>query len=161
MVLSSPCTWHRGTKKPKVVQKTARAVSAGTTTPSTIPKWSLPAGTAKSQVTHIPIRDIRIRDLSLAMAARDPNYIFLINELTLAREAAGLTQVAVAEQLARPQSFVSKYESGERRLDIAEFIEVALAIGVNPSTLIERCIEKFPKSKSVLVAKNKTNHRQN
>lgn len=42
-----------------------------------------------------------------------------------ARKAAGLTQVALAEQLERPQSFVSKVERGERRLDVVEFLEVA------------------------------------
>lgn len=42
-----------------------------------------------------------------------------------ARESAGLTQVQIAESLGKPQSFVSKYERGERRLDFTEFIELA------------------------------------
>ena len=42
---------------------------------------------------------------------------------------AGLTQVEVARRLGEPQSFVSKYESGERRLDIIELMYVAEAIG--------------------------------
>ncbi|MBM7416843.1 MULTISPECIES: helix-turn-helix transcriptional regulator [Nocardiaceae] len=42
---------------------------------------------------------------------------------------AGLTQVEVARRLGEPQSFVSKYESGERRLDIIELKYVAEAIG--------------------------------
>lgn len=37
-----------------------------------------------------------------------------------ARADAGLTQAQVAKALKKPQSFVSKAESGERRLDIAE-----------------------------------------
>ncbi len=37
----------------------------------------------------------------------------------------------------RPQSFVSKYESGERRLDVVELLEVAEAIGFDPRVLIE------------------------
>jgi len=48
------------------------------------------------------------------------------------RKAAGLTQVEVAEALGKPQSFVSKYERGERRLDVIEFFDVALAIGIDP-----------------------------
>jgi transcriptional regulator with XRE-family HTH domain len=45
------------------------------------------------------------------------------------RRDAGLTQVQVAERLEMPQSFVSKYESGERRLDVIELRHVAEAIG--------------------------------
>ncbi len=54
-----------------------------------------------------------------------------------AREAAGLTQVALAEKLSRPQSFVSKYEQGERRLDVVEFLEIAQAIGLDPYELLQ------------------------
>ncbi len=37
----------------------------------------------------------------------------------------------MANRLGRPQSFVSKYESGERRLDVAEFLEVCAAVGAD------------------------------
>ena len=47
-----------------------------------------------------------------------------------ARQAKGLTQTEVARRLGRPQSFIAKYEGGERRLDVVEFLEVAEAIGV-------------------------------
>jgi transcriptional regulator with XRE-family HTH domain len=49
----------------------------------------------------------------------------LLREL---RQEAGLTQVQVAERLGVPQSFVSKYESGERRLDVVELNHVAVAL---------------------------------
>lgn len=49
-----------------------------------------------------------------------------------------MTQVEVAERLRRPQSFVSKYESGERRLDVVEFLDVAQAIGIDPARFIKR-----------------------
>ena len=42
-----------------------------------------------------------------------------------ARKAAGLTQHELAKRLRRPQSFVAKYEGGERRVDVVEFIEFA------------------------------------
>lgn len=45
--------------------------------------------------------------------------------LVAAREKSGLTQVQIAEKLGKPQSFISKYERGERRLDFTEFIELA------------------------------------
>lgn len=53
------------------------------------------------------------------------------------RKAAGLTQEAVAERLGKPQSFVSKYETGERRLDVIEFLDVAKAIGVDACEVVE------------------------
>ena len=44
------------------------------------------------------------------------------------RQDAGLTQAEVAARLGRPQSFVSKYESGERRLDLIELQTVCKAL---------------------------------
>ncbi len=63
-------------------------------------------------------------------------YEHLRKRLIVARKAAGLTQVELAERLGRPQSFASKYERGERRLDVVEFLEVAKAIGIAPVALI-------------------------
>lgn len=54
------------------------------------------------------------------------------------RREAGLTQVDVAEKLSVPQSFVSKYESGERRLDVIELRHVATAIDTTLETVIGR-----------------------
>ncbi|RDI59189.1 helix-turn-helix domain-containing protein [Microvirga subterranea] len=54
-----------------------------------------------------------------------------------ARKKAGLTQVEVAERLGKPQSFVAKYEGGERRLDVIEFLAVADVIGVVPASLLD------------------------
>ena len=47
-----------------------------------------------------------------------------------ARQQKSLTQVEVASRLGRPQSFVSKYETGERRLDVIELGEVCGALGL-------------------------------
>jgi len=48
------------------------------------------------------------------------------------RKAAGLTQTAVAKKLGKPPSYVAKYELGDRRLDMLEFLDVAGAIGFDP-----------------------------
>lgn len=50
-------------------------------------------------------------------AVHTPEYQHLLRRLRQAREARGLTQVEVAKALRRPQSFVTKSELGERRLD--------------------------------------------
>src|SRR3954469_24988276 len=42
-----------------------------------------------------------------------------------ARKARGLRQSDLADQLGRPQSFVSNYERGTRRLEVSEFIQIA------------------------------------
>ena len=54
-----------------------------------------------------------------------------------ARENVGMTQVQVAELLRKPQSFVSKYERGERRLDFTEFIEIAGTLKIDANAFIE------------------------
>lgn len=56
--------------------------------------------------------------------------------LVAARKDTGLTQIEVAEALGRPQSFVSKYERGERRLDVVEFLELSHAIGFDYISLL-------------------------
>jgi transcriptional regulator with XRE-family HTH domain len=56
--------------------------------------------------------------------------------LTEARKSAGLTQADIAERLGKPQSFVSKYEGGERRLDVIEFLAVTEAIGVDAGEIL-------------------------
>lgn len=52
------------------------------------------------------------------------------------RKRAGLTQWEVAERLKKPQSFVAKYESGERRIDVLEFLVIARALDADPVRLL-------------------------
>ena len=61
----------------------------------------------------------------------------LIQCLIEAREAAGLTQQIVADQLGKPQSFVAKYENGERRLDVVEFLEISELLGADTMAIIQ------------------------
>jgi hypothetical protein len=44
----------------------------------------------------------------------------------------------LAERLKRHQSFVAKYEGGERRLEVVEFVQICRAIGVKPERIIRR-----------------------
>jgi transcriptional regulator with XRE-family HTH domain len=61
--------------------------------------------------------------------------------ITEARKSAGLTQVELAARLKQHQSYVSKYESGVRRLDVVEYIQVAKAVGFDPAELIRKVAE--------------------
>ena len=53
------------------------------------------------------------------------DYKTIIERLKTARVDAGLSQQAVADKLGKPQSYISKIESGERRLDVAEIKKFA------------------------------------
>ena len=54
------------------------------------------------------------------------------------RTEAGLRQVDLAEKLREPQSFVSKYERGERRLDVIELEHVCECCGVTLGAFVAR-----------------------
>ncbi|MGN7805794.1 helix-turn-helix domain-containing protein [Ensifer sp. 22521] len=56
----------------------------------------------------------------------------MIDGLIAARKAANITQVELGERIGQRQTFVSKFELGERRLDAAEFVKVSRAIGADP-----------------------------
>lgn len=63
------------------------------------------------------------------VSVRDPAYQRMLSRLREAREAAKLTQTQVAEKLGKPQSYVSKVESGERRIDPVELARFAAVYG--------------------------------
>ena len=60
-----------------------------------------------------------------------------------ARKKAGLTQQDVAKRLKRPQSFVAKYEGGERRLDLIEFVVISRVIGADPVRLLKSLVKQL------------------
>ncbi len=74
----------------------------------------------------------------MAKSLHTTEYVHFRALLVDARVSAGLTQLEVASKLNRPQSFVAKYEGGERRLDVVEFIEVCDAIGVDAYLIISQ-----------------------
>jgi transcriptional regulator with XRE-family HTH domain len=68
----------------------------------------------------------------------EQKYELLCRMLVEARTEAGLKQADVAERLGRPQSYISKIERGERGVDVIEFLEIAKAIGFNPTALLRK-----------------------
>lgn len=67
-----------------------------------------------------------------------PRHRALVDVLKSYREAAALSQAELADRIDEPQSFVSKYESGVRRLDLIELEQVAHALGVPLSELVKQ-----------------------
>jgi transcriptional regulator with XRE-family HTH domain len=55
--------------------------------------------------------------------------------LAAARRQANVTQQELATRLGKPQSFVSEYERGQRRVDVVELLVISRALGVNPIDL--------------------------
>ena len=53
-----------------------------------------------------------------------------------ARRALGLRQCDLAERLGRPQSFVSNYERGTRRLEVSEFIQIARILSLDAGAIV-------------------------
>lgn len=66
----------------------------------------------------------------------------LISLLREARESANLTQTQLSKLLEKPQSFVSKYERGERRLDVIEFLEICRQIKADPHAIIDNVVDQ-------------------
>jgi transcriptional regulator with XRE-family HTH domain len=70
-------------------------------------------------------------------------YVVLREHLASARIAAALTQEELAAKLERPQSYIAKYETGDRRLDVVEFLEVCASIGIEPASVLDAVQEAF------------------
>jgi len=70
-------------------------------------------------------------------SVHSPEQILLQNMLRDARTSAGLSQYDLADRLSRPQSFVSKYESGDRLLDVVELITILKSVGIKPAQFID------------------------
>lgn len=67
---------------------------------------------------------------------RTPRQQRLQSLLIEARKAKRLTQADIATALGRPQSFVAKYENGERRIDVVEFMDIVAALGVSAAEIL-------------------------
>lgn len=57
--------------------------------------------------------------------------------LIAARKKAGLKQADVAKKMGKPQPFMSRFETGERQLEVAEFVELAEILGIDPRKVID------------------------
>lgn len=86
-----------------------------------------------------------VLELALPLSSiRSDLYRRMIDLLIAARKNAGLTQAEVGTRLGQRQTFVSKYELLERRLDAAEFAAVCFAIGIDPISALKSIVDTQP-----------------
>ncbi len=67
----------------------------------------------------------------------DDKYRRLLGFMLQVREALGITQVSLAQRLRTTQSYVSKCERGERRIDVIEYVRYCEALGVDAAVLMD------------------------
>jgi transcriptional regulator with XRE-family HTH domain len=75
-------------------------------------------------------------------------YAFLLRQLCEARKRAGLSQAELAKRLRQSQSFISKCERGERRIDVIELRHFCRALGISFTAFIQRFDRTVQQAKS-------------
>lgn len=71
------------------------------------------------------------------------NYQLLLQLLVATRKKANITQQELAKKLGKNQSYISKYENSERRLDMIEVIAIMKAMGANPTELMNNILKEW------------------
>lgn len=72
----------------------------------------------------------------------DENMV-VVEVVKAARLAAGLKQAELAQRIKKDQSWVSLVEGSQRRLDVVEFIEMAHALGIRPSAMLDEIVKRI------------------
>lgn len=60
------------------------------------------------------------------------------------RIAAGLRQSDIAERTGRSQAYISKFEHGDLRLDVVDFVRICRTIGCDPHKILDEAFAGFP-----------------
>ena len=75
-----------------------------------------------------------------------PEHYQVVGEILAdARRKANLTQVELAALLGKPQSVVSGYENGRRRVDLVEFLVIVRALAADPVEVFAEIVRSLPK----------------
>jgi hypothetical protein len=80
----------------------------------------------------------------LSKSVHSPALRAFCDLLIAARRKNRLTQQKVADLLGKPQSFVAKYEGGERRIDVVEFVVIARALREDPIKFLKEFLRQMP-----------------
>lgn len=83
----------------------------------------------------------------MAATLHDPRYKRLVRLLKEAREGRDLTQEALGKRLKRPQSYLGKIETHQRRLDALEFFDLLEAMEVDPGPFAEHVALEIGRSR--------------
>lgn len=75
-------------------------------------------------------------------AQHSPAYLRVPQLLRALREEAGLSQRALGERLKKPQSWIYNCETGNRRVDVAEFCDWARGCGTDPIAAVKRFLKR-------------------
>lgn len=73
---------------------------------------------------------------------RNPQYLEFISRLRSMRKKLNVSQIELAKKLSKPQSYISKVETGERRIDLIESLEICTALGVDLNKVIPKNLKK-------------------
>ncbi len=65
----------------------------------------------------------------------------MLSLLASLRDERGLSQRLLSEKLGKAPTYVSKYERGERRLDVVELLDILHALEANPLEIIKKIME--------------------
>ena len=84
----------------------------------------------------------------MTQSVHSKRYQRLRELLIEARKSRKLSQAALANALGCVQTFVSKYERGERRLDVVEFLDITKALGIDPHEIIGKLQGRDEKQKA-------------
>jgi hypothetical protein len=96
---------------------------------------------------EVPI-GVRIARIVAIVGITTLTYARLIALLVAVRKKAEIRQQLLSRRLRKPQSFVAKYEGGERRIDLVEFIAIVQALEADPVGLFREFLAGEPQAKS-------------
>ncbi|KAF0248440.1 MAG: DNA-binding protein [bacterium] len=74
----------------------------------------------------------------MAQSTASARYQHLLDVLLEERIKQGLLQKDLGSKMGKPQSFISKVERGERRIDPAELVDICVALGIDPAEVIQK-----------------------
>ena len=79
----------------------------------------------------------------LSKSLYTPEWEALCEILKSLRESKGLTQIGLSNLLRQPQSFVSKIEAGQRKLDLRQFVMYVRSLDADPVRVLRLFLKAF------------------